>query len=303
LLPVPYYHLVFTLPHALNPLAGTHFPRITDILFEAASATLLEFGANARWLGGTMAFSLVLHTWSQNLMRPLHVHALVAGGALTPGGQWVTSKRGFLFPVKALSQVFRAKFIDLLTQARWERRLHDGKSDSAVEWRTLLQALRRHEWVVYAKQSLGGPAQVLEYLARYTHRVAISNERLMGLHHGQVTFRVRDNTHAGKKRIERLPAEAFIGRFLLHVLPPGLKRIRHYGILAGCHKNEKLAACRRALNATPPDAAVIEAAAAFMQRVAHLDIICCPRCTVGGFRVIDVIAPRHWPCRITGPPP
>jgi hypothetical protein len=303
LLPVPYYHLVFTLPHALNPLAGTHFRRIADILFEAASATLLEFGANPRWLGGTLAFSLVLHTWSQNLMRHLHVHVLVAGGALTTDGQWVMSKRGFLFPVKALSTVFRAKFIDRLTQARQEGRLHDGKSDSAGEWRTLLQALRRHEWVVYAKQPLGGPAQVLEYLARYTHRVAISNERLVGLHHGQVTFRVRDNTHAGKKRIERLPAEAFIGRFLLHVLPLGLKRIRHYGILASCHKKEKLAACRRALNAAPPDAAVIEAAAAFMQRVAHLDITCCPRCTVGRFRVIDVIAPRRWPCHTTGPPP
>jgi hypothetical protein len=187
-------------------------------------------------LGGKLAFSLVLHTWSQNLMRHLHVHAPVAGGALTEDGQWVTSKRGFLFPVKALSKVFRAKFIGLLTERRDSGCFMQSDANDDTTWNALLAALRRHDWVVYAKQPLGGPAQVLEYLSRYTHRVAISNERLVSLHEGQVAFRVRDNANAAKKRIERLPAEAFIGRFLLHVLPTGLKRIRHYGILASCHK-------------------------------------------------------------------
>lgn len=303
LLPVPYTHLVFTLPHAINPIAGSHFRAITDMLFAAASSTLIAFGANAKWLGGKLAFSLVLHTWSQNLMRHLHVHALVASGALTAQGQWVSSKRGFLFPVKALSKVFRAKFIDALTQARAEGRLRHAQANDDGSWRRLLIALGRHDWVVYAKQPLGGPAQVLEYLSRYTHRVAISNERIVGMANGEVAFRVRDNAHAGSKRIEKLSADAFIGRFLLHALPSGFKRIRHYGMLAPCHKREKLAACRTALEMPPPDKAVIETAAAFMQRVAGIDMGRCRCCGHGSMQVVGVILPTRTRCCATGPPP
>jgi len=306
LLPVPYLHLVFTIPHALNNLAGKHFRIISDILFASASLTLIEFGANPRWLGGSLAFSLVLHTWTQTLMRHLHVHALVAGGALTKEGQWVAGKPGFLFPVEALSTVFRGKFIEALQEVRSAGKLGQIDSASNDGWRRLLIALRRHDWVVYAKQPLGGPAQVLEYLSRYTHRVAISNERLVSLVRGQVAFRVRDNARPGKTCIERLPAETFIGRFLLHVLPPGFKRIRHYGLLACCHKKEKLAACRTALGAPAPDKAVIESVDAFMQRVAQIDISRCTCCAQGHFHVIGVIAPTHTPfrqCYATGPPP
>jgi hypothetical protein len=302
LLPVPYTHLVFTLPHALNSLVGSHFRCITDLLFEAAAGTLSAFGANGRWLGGKLAFSLVLHTWSQNLMRHVHVHALVASGALTADGQWINSKRGFLFPVKALSKVFREKFIDALKQARSEGRLRHGETDGDGHWRKLLIDLRRHDWVVYAKQPLGGPAQVLEYLSRYTHRVAISNERLVDLKEGQVAFRVRDHAKPGKKRTLRIPADAFIGRFLLHALPCGFKRIRHYGILAPCHKKEKLAACRIALCAPQPDAAVVESVEAFMQRVASIDIGRCSYCAQGRLQVVGVIAPRRERCQATGPP-
>lgn len=303
LLPVPYTHLVFTIPHALNGLAGSHFRLITDILFEAASATLIEFGANPRWLGGSLAFSLVLHTWQQNLMRHLHVHALVATGALGNNGQWITGRRGFLFPVKALSKVFREKFIDALKQARIDGRLQHAHTDSDGAWRKLMVELRRHDWVVYAKQPLGGAAQVLEYLARYTHRVAISNERLVSHVNGEVAFRVRDNVNAGKKRIERLTADTFIGRFLLHVLPSGFKRIRHYGILANCRKKEKLAACRAALDVPTPDAAVIETVKAFMQRVAQIDIGRCRQCAQGCMHVVEVIAPTRLPfLKPTGPP-
>lgn len=303
LLPVPYTHLVFTIPHVLNGLAGSHARVITDILFDSAAATLLEFGANPRWLGGTLAFSLVLHTWSQNLQRHLHVHALAASGALGCDGQWIHGKRGFLFPVKALSRVFRGKFIAALNQARMSQRLNQY-SVSDASWRKLLVALRRHDWVVYAKQPLGGPAQVLEYLARYTHRVAISNERLVGLHNGSVAFRVRDNAHAGKKRVEHLPAETFIGRFLQHVLPPGFKRIRHYGLLASCHKREKLALCRLALDAPEPVKAVLETVDAFMRRVVQIDITRCPHCATGVVRVIGTLAPKRpvMPTA-TGPPP
>lgn len=302
LLPVPYTHLVFTLPHGINGMAGSHFRCITDLLFASASATLNAFGANPKWLGGELAFSLVLHSWSQNLMRHLHVHALVASGALTGQGKWINSKRGFLFPVKALSKVFREKFIAGLKQAREEGRLLDAGMHDDRMLRKLLKDLRRHDWVVYAKQPLGGPAQVLEYLSRYTHRVAISNDRIVGMSDGQVAFRVRDHAHAGKKRIVKLPAQSFIGRFLLHALPSGFKRIRHYGLLAPCHKQQKLAACRQALDLKAPDAAVIESLKTFMQRVAHIDIGRCPCCEGGRLQVVGVIAPRRTALVARGPP-
>lgn len=320
LLPVPYFHLVFTLPHALNGLAGRHMRLITDILFDCVSKTLIEFGANPRWLGGEMAFSLVLHTWTQTLVRHLHLHALVAGGALAADGHWIGGKPGFLFPEKALSGVFRGKFMAALIAAHAAGQFQSDApqtttptarqiKDANSAWRTLLACLRRHDWVVYAKAPLGGPAQVLEYLARYTHRIAISNERLVSLQGGTVTFAVRNNDASGpSKRHERLPVEAFIGRFMQHVLPQGLKRIRHYGILANCHKQQRLALCRAALNVPPPQPAVLEAVAAFMQRVAQIDIACCTYCKTGHFHVIAAIAPRHAGCAgvsppQTGPPP
>lgn len=300
LLPVPYTHLVFTLPHALNGLAGQHFRCVTDLLFASAAATLTAFGANDRWLGGQLAFSLVLHTWSQDLRRHLHVHALVASGALNADGRWVSSRRGFLFPVKALSAVFRAKFLDALTQAREQGRLSSAADDAA--WRPLLRALRQHDWVVYAKQPLGGPSQVLEYLARYTHRVAISNERLMGMTDGMVAFRVRDNAHPGNKRIERLPAQQFIGRFLQHVLPSGFKRIRHYGMLASVHKHAQLARCRQALQMPEPDPTVVETVEAFFRRVTGRELACCPQCGQPAMRWMDVIVPHRQHPSTTGPP-
>ncbi|MBI3286207.1 MAG: IS91 family transposase [Burkholderiales bacterium] len=303
LLPVPYTHLVFTLPHALNGLAASHFRLIGEILFDSASATLLSFAANPRWLGGSIAFSLVLHSWNQLLERHLHVHALVANGALGADGHWICGKNGFLFPVQALSTVFREKFMDALKQARIDRRFSSAVI-SDKDWRTLLSALRKHPWVVYAKQPLGGPAQVLEYLSRYTHRVAISNERLVSLMDGSVTFRVRDHAHPGKKKLERLPAQCFIQRFLQHVLPPGFKRIRHYGILASCHKREKLAQCRLALQMPPPQAAIIEDVQAFMLRVQKRDLSRCTKCATGLMQVIAVIVPqRLFTPPTTGPPP
>jgi hypothetical protein len=303
LLPVPYTHLVFTLPHALNGLAGGHFRIITDLLFDAAAQTLSAFGANPRWLGGQLAFSLVLHTWSQNLMRHLHVHALVASGALADDGRWIASRRGFLFPVKALSKVFREKYIAALTQAKSNGRLERGTPMSEAHWRQLLDRLRRHDWVVYAKQPLGGPAQVLDYLGRYTHRVAISNERLVSAYDGVVAFRVRDNANPGKTRIERLPATDFIGRFLLHVLPCGFKRIRHYGILASSCKQERLARCRAALAMPAPIAAVIETVRDFFKRVAGIELASCPQCGQASMRWAEVIAPCRPVRQSTGPPP
>lgn len=225
LLPVPYFHLVFTLPHALHGLVAGHPRRIYETLFAAAAATLAEFAASPRHLGGETAFTLVLHTWKQDLGRHVHVHALVAGGALTVAGEWQHQKRGFLFPVKALSRVFRGKFVAALTERRATGQLPTVAANG--DWLRLKAALYAHEWVVYAKAPLGGPAQVLEYLGRYTHRVAISNERIVGIDQDGVALRVRADATTGKKRTLRLAGNEFIERFLMHVLPPGFKRIRH----------------------------------------------------------------------------
>lgn len=193
---------------------------------------------------------------------------------------------------------------NLPTDAKTVQKIYYRAKQAAAadRWKQLLIALRRHDWVVYAKQPLGGPAQVLEYLSRYTHRVAISNERIVGMADGKIAFRVRDYANAGKKRIERLPAESFIGRFLLHALPTGFKRIRHYGLLAPCHKQEKLAACRQALAMPVPDKAVTESVQAFMQRAAAIDIGKCPCCEAGRLHLVGVIVPRRARCQSTGPP-
>lgn len=302
-LPVPYFHLVFTLPHALHGLLEQ--PRVLyETLFATVAATLTEFAGDARHLGGETAFTLVLHTWKQDLGRHVHVHALVAGGALTAAGDWVHPRRGFLFPVKALSRVFRGKFMAALaaqrTAGRWP-----GLAAEAV-WRSLKAALYAHDWVVYAKQPLGGPQQVLEYLGRYTHRVAISNERLVGITGEAVALRVRQNGApglTGTKRTLQVPGTTFIGRFLQHVLPKGFKRIRHYGLLAPAHKARRLAQAREALGAPTPDAPVIESVAQFMQRVARIEWGRCPHCGTGHFVVTGALAPVRAPVAASRGPP
>lgn len=301
LLPVPYFHLVFTLPHAINGLAGSDARTLYALLFGAVADTLNAFAANPLWLGGVPSFTLVLHTWKQDLGRHIHVHALVAGGALAADGKWVSAKRGFLFPVKALSSVYRGKFMDALDGARKAGRLrHDAAKPvlsnaegDITTWRTLCAVLRSHDWVVYAKQPLGGPAQVLEYLGRYTHRVAISNERILGMEGSSVRFRVRDSVHGNRKKVMRLEAGEFIRRFLLHVLPGGFKRIRHYGLLGPAHKAANLAAARAALEAPVPDAVVLESVEAFMQRVAGIEWLNCPHCHEGRFQVVQAIPPSR----------
>jgi hypothetical protein len=293
-LPAPYFHLVFTLPHALNALIAQRPRELYEMLFQASAATLNEFAADPRHLGGTSAFTLVLHTWKQDLGRHVHVHALMAGGALTADGQWQAAKRGFLFPVRALSRVFRARFMAALDRLR-------EHSPDLAGWRALRRRLYAHDWVVYAKQPLGGPQAVLDYLARYTHRVAISNERILGIEHGQVAFRVRGE--AGKRRTLRLPGAEFIDRFLKHVLPEGFKRIRHYGLLAPAKKAGRLALARAALDAPSPAPAVIESVEAFLHRVAKIEACACPACQ-GRLRVVAVLAPvRYGSVAARGPPP
>jgi hypothetical protein len=291
-LPVPYFHLVFTLPHALNGLIAAAPRRLYETLFAAVAATLNEFAGNRRHLGGVPAFSLVLHTWKQDLGRHVHLHALIAGGALAPSGEWIAPKKGFLFPVRALSAVFRGKFVAALEALRAACRWPASVAANA-DWQRLRQRLYAHPWVVYAKQPLGGAEAVLDYLARYTNRVAISNERIVGIDGNEVLLRVRADGESGKKRTLRLAGTEFIDRFLQHVLPCGFKRIRHYGLLSPARKKIGPAAARVALGTPSPQPAVIESVAAFLRRVLTIEYARCPHCASGQFRVVAVIRPER----------
>jgi hypothetical protein len=291
LLAVPYAHLVFTLPHELNALARQHPRWVYETLFACTAATLTEFAANARWLGGQPSFTLVLHTWTQDLRLHLHAHALMACGALDAEGRWIAPRRAerFLFPVQALSRVFGGKVRAALAAAECDGTLARDPLRLLSERRRRMQALRATPWVVYAKTPLAGPAAVLDYLARYTHRTAIGHERIVAVRDDGVRLRVRGD--GGGKQTVRIDGAEFVGRFLQHVLPAGFKRIRHYGLLAAAHKRERLAQARAAL------AIAQDTAAAFMRRVAHLEIDRCPRCH-GGWRPIAHAAPLRttlWP--------
>jgi len=301
LLPVPYYHLVFTLPHQLNGLAQGKPRALYTLLFAAASETLVEFGRNPQWLGGEIAATVVLHTWGQTLTQHLHLHCLVAAGALSPCGDWMRSRRGFLFPVKALSIVFRAKFLAALGEAFARGQLAlTGAAAALGQPRTepsLLAALRAKPWIVYAKRPFAGPEAVLEYLGRYTHRTAISNERLVALDAHEVRFRYKDYTHGERRKLMSLEPVEFLRRFAAHVLPRGFNRIRHYGLLANRSKRVLLAQARAALKApalvqtTPAP----ESVRAFWQRVARIDIERCPRCHHGTLRLVATLAPHTHP--------
>lgn len=284
-LDVPYAHLVFTLPHELNGLFRSQPRWLIDTLFASVAGTIGEFAARARWMvvaGGQAAFSLVLHTWTQDLRQHVHLHAVMACGVLVPDGHWQAPARrpDFLFPVHALSKVYRGKFMAALRALG-----HVGLS------REDQHRLYRHDWVVYAKTPLGGPAQVLDYLSRYTHRTAIGNERIKAITpEGEVVFSVRADERGGKRLI-KLPGQEFVRRFLLHVLPAGIKRVRHYGVLANGCKKTQLAQARQALDQAPPNRPALEAARAFVQRVSRVDFLCCPHCHSGTLQVVQTLVP------------
>jgi hypothetical protein len=246
---------------------------------------------------GKPAFSLVLHTWSQDLRRHIHAHAVMACGVLDLQGQWHAPirKNDFLFPVQALSKVFRGKFLAALAQARKDGRIEHDPQGADPAWRERLRALYKHDWVVYAKTPLGGPAQVLEYLSRYTHRTAIGNERIGKVGDSEVVFSVRADDKGGKRTV-RLQGTEFVRRFLLHILPTGVKRIRHYGVLASACKGAKLAQARAALLMPARTSAAQESAMDFLRRVAHIEAARCPCCKVGVLRVVQTLAAQvHLP--------
>jgi hypothetical protein len=288
-LPVPYAHMVFTLPHCLNALYGAHPRWVIDTLFTCTAKTLTEFAANPKWMGisgGMPAFSLVLHTWTQDLQLHVHVHVVMACGVLDQQGQWhpPARKPNYLFPVEALSGVFRGKFMAALAQARTSVQIAFDPQRSNAAWRQRQKQLYKHDWVVYAKTPLGGPAQVLDYLSRYTHRTAISNERIRWISNSQVAFAVRADDKGGK-RVQKLDGQEFVRRFLQHVLPSGVKRIRHYGVLASGCKAVKLTAARLALQMPALNPQAVESAQAFIARVSKVDATLCPCCKLGRLHV------------------
>jgi hypothetical protein len=250
LLPTEYHHVVFTLPPEAANLALAHPALLYDFLFQAASATLREVAANPKRLGAQLGVVMVLHTWGQNLHHHPHVHCVVTGGGLScnargevvPAPRWVSCRPGFFLPVRVLSRVFRGKYLALLRQAFVQGRL-SGWPDPA-KFAAWLGALSAKEWVVHAKPPFGGPERVLKYLARYTHRVAISNHRLVSIDNGQVRFSYKDYADDRRVKTMSLSAGEFLRRFLQHVLPKGFVKTRHYGLLANRQREEQLALCR-----------------------------------------------------------
>jgi len=297
LLPVDYVHVVFTLPHALNPVALLRPRMVYGLLFRAAADTLLEFARDPRHLGAEPGILAVLHTWGQNLSLHIHLHCIVTAGGLDPTRRrWVRSSGGYLFPVRALSRVFRGKYLDGLRRTLTE----NAELASRIPYRDLW----RQDWVVYAKKPFAGPRKVLEYLARYTHRVALTNDRLLGLRNGIVRLRWRDYARGGKKKTLRLSATDLLGRFLLHVLPRGFCRVRHYGLLGNRHKATKLAACRGYFGTPPPrsqpeEHTGLDLTTALLHRLG-IDPDRCRAC--GSYRVRrDLLAPASGPPRARAP--
>jgi hypothetical protein len=256
LLPVPYFHIVFTLPHEFSALILQNKRLLYDLLFRTSAAALLELARDPRHLGAEIGFFGVLHTWGQNLQHHPHVHYIVPAGGLAPdGSRWIDSSHRFFLPVKALSKIFREKFSDELRELFQQGRLQFHNSleqlASPGSFSHLLWQLGRKDWVVYAKPPFGGAEHVLNYLARYTHRVAISNHRLVAFENQRVSFRWKDYAHGGKNKVMTVPADEFLRRFLLHVLPKGLVRIRHFGLFANRRRAASLQRCRSLLGTEP----------------------------------------------------
>jgi len=296
LLPVPYFHVVFTLPAPVAEIAFQNKETVYAILFRTAAETLRRIAADARHLGAEIGVVAVLHTWGQNLHHHPHVHCVVPGGGPSPDGtRWIGCRPGFFLPVRVLSRLFRRLLLDELRSAfeaddlGFVGELAELAEPAAFTRR--LRELRRIEWVVYAKSPFGGPAQMLAYLGRYTHRVAIANSRLVTLTDTDVAFRWKDYRHCGKAKVLTLDAHEFIRRFLLHTLPDGFHRIRHYGFLANGHRAAKLALCRTLLDVPPPAPMI----APTDEAVFMLPADRCPCC--GGAMITLGTLLRPEPCR------
>ena len=297
LLPVEYFHVVFTLPQRLAPLALQNQRLIYGILFRAAAETLTRIAGDPRHLGARIGFLAVLHTWGQNLNHHPHLHCVVPGGGIAlDQRRWIWCRRQFLFPVKVLSRLFRAKFVAYLKTAFRDGKLgFHGELKSLsqrrnfVEW---LSPVAGTEWVVYAKPPFGGPRQVLKYLARYTHRVAISNQRLISLENDRVTFRWKNYARGNQPATMTLKAVEFVRRFLLHVLPRGFVKVRHFGLLANRGRRRNLALCRKLLVASSSARDFHPAHDRLADQMETDQRDRCPRCRAGHMRRLETLLPQ-----------
>ena len=303
LLPIDYYHVVFTIPEQLNPLALQNKAVFYNLLFATTAATLQTIARDPKHLGAEIGFFSILHTWGQTLTHHPHIHCVVTGGGLSPDRlRWIHCLPGFFLSVRVLSRLFRRLFLEALHQAFDKQRLSfKGAIDSLAQpkaFRALLAPLGKCEWVVYAKPPFGGPRQVVEYLGRYTHRVAISNHRLLNVDNGHVTFQYKQYRAKDRQKARQmtLSADEFIRRFLLHSLPPGFQRIRHYGLLASRGKLANLALCRQALNVPPVEILPAAGTKTVVQAQILAPVLRCPLCLVG-----VMVRIRLFPAT-TGPP-
>lgn len=305
-LPVEYFHVVFTVPQEIAAIAYQNKAVVYDILFRATAETLRTIAADRKHLGAELGFIAILHTWGQNLMHHPHLHCVVPGGGISPGGEhWVSCKPGFFLPVRVLSRLFRRLFLEQLRRAFDEDALRFFNAlaplQEAGAFARYLAPVGRAEWVVYAKPPFGGPDQVLAYLGRYTHRVAIANSRLLSFDDAEVAFDWKDYRHQSKHKVMRLEPDEFVRRFLLHVLPSGFQRIRHYGLLANRYREVKLARCRQLLMAPASLPPVVEAEdyRDHYQRLTGVSLRDCPQCGHGQMVRIESFLPGTQP---RGPP-
>jgi hypothetical protein len=301
LLPTEYFHVVFTLPEEIAAIAFYNQEVVYDMLFRSVAETLLTITGDPQRLGLETGFFAMLHSWGQNLHFHPHLHCVVPGGGLSPDhDRWIAGRRKFLLPVKVLSARFRRLFLQALAKAHAQEELQFFGDllplrDPAV-WDRYLEPLQHKKWVVYAKAPFGGPPHVLEYLGRYTHRVAISNRRLLALKDGYVSFQWKDYRDAAQSKVMTVSAEEFIRRFLQHVVPPGLQRIRYYGFLANCHRAAKLTLCRQLLATAcsqllPQPADCRDFLTALIATKSRL----CPRCGSGILIRLPCFPPCHGP--------
>jgi len=296
LLPVPYFHLVFTIPATLNPLALRNKRVLYNLLFRSVSETLFELSTDPKHLGGQIGFISILHTWGQNLMDHPHIHCIVTGGGLSyDGKRWMSFRKRFFIPVKVLSRMFRGKVLFYLKKS-WEKGelkfpgvLTKLRDQSAV----LLNDLYRMEWVVYSKPPFKDTETLIDYLGRYTHRIAIGNHRILKMEAGHIFFFWRDYADGNKKKIMKLEASEFIRRFLLHVLPEKFVKIRYYGLLANRKSEEMLSRCRRLLGCSskPTNGSTSETWQEFLLRVCGMDLMTCPFCKKGRMIRKEIILP------------
>jgi len=302
LLNTQYFHVVFTLPQEIAAIAYQNKRELYGILFRAAAETLRTIAADPKHLGAEIGFFAVLHTWGSNLLHHPHLHCVVAGGGLSADGtEWIPCRDGFLLSVRVLSRLFRRLFLEKLVDAFDASKLEFFSSLQSLRERCsfldYLAPLREAEWVVYAKRPFAGPEQVLDYVGRYTHRVAISNNRLLDIAGGKVTFRYKDYRHDAQQKTMTLEAGEFIRRFLLHVLPEGFQRIRYYGFLANRYREQKLARCRELLGMPLPESADSEASKDYSERCKELtgfSLWECPVCHQGRMLIIQILPPSPY---------